>query len=201
MERADRDSDAGLDSYRREGPQAHHRGRTEMNNDALVAALGMDAVAAVNGYRNAVRAEATRRGLCLISEPLSDVVAVVPGACLIVDPIDIRLAFVWTRGSELAGRTLAWNPEHGWAMSHRRASGPLCYYAEPGAGPLDLVPTPPQVVDWGVGEPEGSSLPPAGVDLDEDPEAIRRLLGFLDRHSDFSTVEAFLPAPPRTSRS
>ena len=77
-----------------------------MNNDALVAALGMDAVAAVNGYRHSVRAEATRRGLCLRSEPLSDVVAVSPGVCMIIDPIDIRLAFVHTRGSALTGRTL-----------------------------------------------------------------------------------------------
>jgi hypothetical protein len=172
-----------------------------MNNDALVAALGMDAVAAVQGYRNAVRAEATHRGLCLISEPLSDVVAVPPSACMIVDPIDIRLTFVHTRGSDLAGRTLTWNPEHGWGMSHRLASGPLCFYAEPAAAPLDLVPTPPQVLDWAVGEADGSSRPPTGVDLDDDPEAIHRLLGFLDRHTGFSTIEAFLPTPPRTRRS
>jgi hypothetical protein len=201
MEGATPGGDDGLDSYPREAPQAHHRGRNEMNNDALVAALGMDAVAAVNGYRHAVRDEATRRGLCLISEPLSDVVAVSPGGCVIVDPIDIRLAFVRTRGNGLAGRTLTWNPEHGWAMSHRRASGPLCFLAGPGAGPLDLVPTPPQVLDWAVGELEGSSLPATAVDLDDDPEAIHRLLGFLDRHSDFSTIEAFLPTPPRTGRS
>jgi hypothetical protein len=171
-----------------------------MNNDALVAALGMDAVAAVHGYRLAVCAEATQRGLCLISQPLSDVVAVSPGTCVIVDPIDIRLAFMRTRGSDLTGRTLAWNPEHGWAMSHRTASGPLCFYARPRAEPLDLVPTPPQVLDWAVGELHGSGVPPARVDLDEDPEAIRRLLGFLDRRSAFSTVEAYVPAPPRAGR-
>jgi hypothetical protein len=34
-----------------------------MNNDALVAALGMDAVAAVHGYRLHVISEAERRGL------------------------------------------------------------------------------------------------------------------------------------------
>jgi hypothetical protein len=40
----------------------------------------------------------------------------------------------------------------------------------------------------------------ARVDLDEDPDAIRRLLGFLDRRSAFSTVEAFVPTPPRAGR-
>jgi hypothetical protein len=85
-------------------------------------------------------------------------------------------------------------------MSHRTASGPLCFYARPRAEPLDLVPTPPQVLDWAVGELHGSGVPPARVDLDEDPEAIRRLLGFLDRRSAFSTVEAYVPAPPRAGR-
>ena len=172
-----------------------------MNNDALVAALGMDAVAAVHGYRLAVCAEASQRGLCLTSQPLSDVVAVSPGVCVIVDPIDIRLAFVHTRGSDLTGRTLTWNPEHGWAMSHRTAGGPLCFYARPRAEPLDLVPTPPQVLDWAVGELDGNGMPPARVDFDGDLEAIRRLLGFLDRRSAFSTVEAFAPTPPRAGRS
>ncbi len=172
-----------------------------MNNDALVAALGMDAVAAVHGYRLAVRAEAAERGLCLVSQPLSDVVAVSAGVSLIVDPIDIRLAFVHAGGSDLAGRTLTWNPEHGWATSRRGANGPLCFYAGPGASPLDLIPTPPQVLDWAVGGFDGHAAPAARVDLDEDPEAIRRLLGFLDRGCDFSTVDAFLPAPPRARRS
>jgi hypothetical protein len=172
-----------------------------MNNDALVAALGMDAVAAVQGYRLAVCDEAADRGLRLVSEPLSDVVAVAPGMCVIVDPIDIRLAFVRTRGSDLAGRTLSWNPEHGWAMSHRTASGPLSFYAGPGASPLDLIPTPPQVLDWAVAGLDGNGMPPPRVELDEDPEAIRRLLGFLDRRSGFSTVDAFAPVPPRAGRS
>ena len=196
------DSDADLDSYWQGSATSAPPGKeNEMNNDALVAALGMDAVAAVHGYRHAVRAEATHRGLCLISQPLSDVVAVSPGVCVIVDPIDIRLAFVHARGSNLTGRTLTWNPEHGWAMSHRTASGPLCFYAGPGAGSLDLVPTPPQVLDWAVGELDGNGMPPARVDLDDDPEAIRRLLGFLDQSSDFSGVEAFTPTPPRASQS
>jgi hypothetical protein len=41
-----------------------------MNNDALVAALGMDAVAAVHGYRLHVISEAERRGLRLINGAL-----------------------------------------------------------------------------------------------------------------------------------
>jgi hypothetical protein len=170
-----------------------------MNNDALVAALGMDAVAAVHGYRLAVCAEAAERGLFLISEPLSDV-AVAAGISVIVDPIDIRLAFAHQRGSALADRTLTWNPAHGWAMSHRTATGPLSFCAGPAAAPLDLVPTPPQVLDWAVGEPNGNRVPPKRVDLDDDPEAIRRLLGFLDRRSAFSIVGAFVPGPPRAGR-
>ena len=186
-----------------------------MNNDALVATLGMDAVVAVHGYRRAVCAEAEERGLCLISEPLSSVVAVSPGVCVVVDPIDIRLAFVCTRGRPgLAGRTLSWGPQHdwtmsyrtgsgpgtpswgpqhGWAMSYRTASGPLRFYAGPEASPLDLVPTAAQVLDWAVGEFHGSDATPAQVDLDEDPQAIQRLLSFLGEPGGSSPVEAFTP--------
>jgi hypothetical protein len=39
-----------------------------MNNHALIAALGPDAVDAVHGYRVAVLAEAERRWLCLAAE-------------------------------------------------------------------------------------------------------------------------------------
>jgi hypothetical protein len=171
-----------------------------MNNDALVAALGMDAVAAVHGYRLAVCAEAAERGLGLISRPLSEVV-VSPDVSVIIDPIDIRLAFVPSRGRRgLAGRTLTWGPEHGWAMSRRAANAPLSFYTGPGASPLDLVPTPPEVLDWAVGGFDGDGIPPIGVDIDDDPEAIHRLLGFVDLRSGFSTVEAFLPAPPRADR-
>ena len=49
-----------------------------VNNDALVAALGRDAVTAVACYRERVVAEAARQGLRLVGGPL-------------VDPIDIRL--------------------------------------------------------------------------------------------------------------
>lgn len=43
-----------------------------MSNDALVAALGLDAVAAVHGYRLAVLTEAERRGHHVVSRALSD---------------------------------------------------------------------------------------------------------------------------------
>ena len=64
-----------------------------MNNDAMVAALGADAVAAVHGYRLQVIAEAERRGLRLVSEALCGVVRLAADVCLVVDPIDIRLTF------------------------------------------------------------------------------------------------------------
>jgi hypothetical protein len=70
------------------------RGGT-VNSDALVAALGPDAVAAVHGYRLALLAEADRRGLRLVSEAPTDAVPGAAGRCVVVDPIDIRLAFVY----------------------------------------------------------------------------------------------------------
>ena len=73
-------------------------GRLEnVNNDALVAALGPDTVAAVHGYRLAVIREAERRGLTLVSESLSAVIQLSAG-CVVVDPVDIRLTFRATPG-------------------------------------------------------------------------------------------------------
>jgi hypothetical protein len=48
----------------------------------FVAALGLDAVAAVHGYRLAVLVEADSRGLRLISPALSDGVPVSSGVCV-----------------------------------------------------------------------------------------------------------------------
>ena len=59
------------------GPRCPGEGG-RVNNDALVAALGRDAVTAVTGYREQVVAEGARQGLRLVGRPL-------------VDPIDIRL--------------------------------------------------------------------------------------------------------------
>ncbi len=169
-----------------------------MNNDALVAALGLDAVAAVHGYRLAVLAEADRRDLRLVSDALS---GVMPGAgegCVVVDPIDIRLAFGYARGrAGLAGRTLTWAPAHGWSLSHRLASRALCYYATADSVPLDLVPAAAEVVDWAVGDAGGSAAPPAGIELDDDPEAIRRLLSYIDPRCPFPPAVAFAPITAR----
>jgi hypothetical protein len=35
-------------------------------------------------------------------------------------------------------------------------------------------------VDWATGEFDGPATPPVGIELDDDPEAIHRLLGYLD---------------------
>jgi hypothetical protein len=165
-----------------------------MNNDALVAALGLDAVAAVHGYRLGVLAEAERWGLHLVSEALSGVVSVSGGIRVVVDPVDIRLAFIYSRPRpDHAGTTLSWGPAHGWSLSHRAASAPLCFYAGPRAAPLDLVPTPPQVLDWATGDPLGTAAPPVGVELDDEPRAIHRLLAFIDPKRSFPILGAFAP--------
>ena len=124
-----------------------------MDNDALVAALGPDAVAAVHGYRLAVLAEAGRRGL----------------------------------------RT--WGPARGWSSSHRTASGPLRSYAGPAAAPSDLVPTPQQVLDWASTDVRGAAAPPVGVELDDDPVVIRRLLDFADPQEHLPATGGPVPAP------
>ncbi|MFC4941935.1 hypothetical protein [Pseudonocardia sp. GCM10023141] len=145
-----------------------------MNNDALVAALGMDAVAAVGGYRAQVMGEAGRRGLRLADDAL-------PG----LDPLDIRLSFRHCAGrGDLAGRTLRWSSAHGWSLSHLTANGTMSYYAGPQAGPLLLVPSASEVVDWALGACDGPATPPVGVDLDDDPRAIRRLIGCLSHRAE-----------------
>lgn len=151
-----------------------------MNNDALVAALGRDAAIAVRAYRLHVIREAERRGLRLVEEAVPDAAQGFAEART-VDPIDIRLTFLHCPGhAELAGRRLRWSPEHGWSLSHRAANAPLAYYAGPQATPLLLVPPAQDVVDWAIGEFDGPARPPVGVELDDDPEAIRRLLDPVD---------------------
>lgn len=151
-----------------------------MNNDAFAAALGRDAAAAVHCYRQHVIWEAQRRGPRLGSEALPDVGHVAADADS-VDPIDIRLAFLHCPGrADLAGRTLRWCPAHGWSSSHRTANAPLSYYAGTTPTPLLLVPPTPEVVDWATGEFDGPATPLVDVDLDDDAEAIHRLLGYGD---------------------
>lgn len=156
-----------------------------MNVYALVAALGMDAVAAVRGYRLQVISEAERRGLRLVSQASSDIAQpstdVQP-----VDSLDIRLTFRLTPGrADLAGRMLRWCPAQGWSLSSTGPHPPHRYYAGPHRSPLHLVPTAPELLEWATGDLDspaaGHSTPPRGVELDDDPEAIQRLLSFVDR--------------------
>jgi hypothetical protein len=136
-----------------------------VNNDALVAALGRDAVTAVACYRGLVVAEAARQGLRLVGGAL-------------VDPIDIRLRMApCHRRPWLAGRLLCWAPDTGWSVTHRTGA-PQAYYAGPSATPLSMVPTATEVVRWAAGAIDGPAAPPFGVELDDDPRAIQRLLAY-----------------------
>jgi hypothetical protein len=168
-----------------------------MNSYALVAALGMDAVAAVRGYRLQVISEAQRRGLSLVSEALSDVVQLPVGA-LLVDPINIRLIFSHIPDrADLAGRVLRWSPAHGWSSLRGGAYAPISYYAGSDATPLDLVPTAAEVMEWAIGDLgtpwTGGSRPPTGVELDDGPEAIHRLLSFMHPPGYARVDKAFSP--------
>ena len=162
-----------------------------MNNGALVVALGMNVAAAVNGYRAAVISEAARRGLRLVSGSLSDVAWTAAGVA-IVDPIDIRLTFRRGLGrADLDGWALQWSPEHGWSMCCPSTHLPVRYYAGPRAVPMHLVPRVADVLDWAISVLDSPSsrhnaLPPDGVDLDDDPAALRRLNDFYRPASPFA---------------
>jgi hypothetical protein len=106
-------------------------GEDQMNSYALVAALGMDAVAAVCGYRLQVISEAQRRGLSLVSEARSDVVQLPVGA-LLINPINIRLTFLYNPDRiDLAGRMLRWGPAQ--ADNHITRMGWTAITTEPPA--------------------------------------------------------------------
>jgi hypothetical protein len=169
-----------------------------VNNDALVAALGPDTVAAVHGYRLAVIGEAERRGLTLLSEPLSAVIQLSAG-CVVVDPVDIRLTFRAAPGLKLGRRALRWCPAEGWSIARNRLDPPARYFAGPGANPLQLVPTAEEVVDWACAQPNGSYEPPRGVGLDDDVAAIQRLLEFVDQQHPMSLYQAYLPGQVASS--
>jgi hypothetical protein len=147
-----------------------------VNNNALVAALGSDAVAAVHGYRLAVVEEGRVRGLTLRPARTG------PGS----DPIDIRLVFTGSPVAPLTGLVLTWGPERGWSTADGVADPSPRYLAGPLARPLDLVPTPAEVVHHVTGPGRGSKVPPLGVELDDDPAAIRRLLRFATARRDRS---------------
>lgn len=169
-----------------------------MNNYALMAALGSDAVAAVHGYRLQVISEAEQRGLRLVSETRSDGAQVSTDVRL-VDLLDIRLTFLDTPGrTDLAGRMLRWWPAQGWSLSCTGARPSFRYYAGLHAAPLHLVPTASEVLEWATGVLDGPtaghSAPPRGVELDDDPEAIQRLLSSVDRQHRVRAHELFSPA-------
>jgi hypothetical protein len=167
------------------------------SNDALVAALGLDAVAAVRGYRLQVISEAARRGLRLVTVSPSELVLASPDAHLVIDPIEIRLTILPSPGwDDLAGRMLSWNPAHGWAVCPSTARPPFAYYARAGNRPIDLVPTPALVLDWAMSGFPGRAVSPAGIELDSDPVAIQRLLGFVDPKYRTFLNEAFAHCAP-----
>jgi hypothetical protein len=160
-----------------------------MDNNALVAALGPNATAAVHGYRLQIISEAERRGLRL-ADQAAIIVARADGAGA-ADPIDICLTFGQTpTGGRLAGRILRWNPSHGWSLSPTVEHQPVSYYAGPAATPLQIVPKAAEVLDWATGKCNGSSTAPGGVELDADLEAIHRLLEFTDSHQQTPLPEA-----------
>lgn len=167
-----------------------------MDNDALVAALGSDAVAAVNGYRSRVVLEAGRRGVRLVSVPFPG-----PGrdstGTHVTDPIDVHLRVVHSPGfPSLTGRTLHWSPARGWSMSHHTASAPLNHFAGPGAAAILLVPPVLAVVDWALGDLHGRGGPPVDVELDDDPVAIYRLRGFVEAPTPPQEFASASPAGP-----
>jgi hypothetical protein len=165
-----------------------------MDTHALVAALGPDASAAVHGYRLDVMVEAGRRGLRLVDELVPDLGRLLTERSRL-DPLEICLTFLHCPGRpELAGRTLRWCPSHGWSSSHRVASAALSHFADSRASALDLVPTAAEILDWATSGFDGSSVPPTGVDLDDDPRAIRRLL----THADLPGSRADGPGDERT---
>jgi hypothetical protein len=61
----------------------------------------------------------------------------------------------------------------------------------PGASPLLLVPTAPEIVEWAIGACDGPATAPAGIELEDDPEAIRRLLSFIHPQRRLRASEAF----------
>lgn len=151
-----------------------------MNNNALVAALGSDAVAAVHGYRLEVVDEARLRGLTL--RPVAT------GAG--TDPIDVRLVFADGPAGALTGQMLTWSPDRGWSIARSVADAAPRYLAGPLARPVDLVPTPAEVLDRITGGRCGSTVPPLDVELDDDPAPIRRLLGFATKRRGGSHVDS-----------
>lgn len=162
-----------------------------MDNNALLAALGMDAVTAVRGYRAAVMSEAARRGLLLTGASFSSRVRARD-----IDPLDIRLTVRDADRADLVGDVLGWSAASGWWLRRPRARSRARFFAGPDASPLHLVPTPPEVVDWTTTGFTGSADPPRGIDLEDDPTALHRLIAFMDDHRRLHAARA-IRTPPR----
>jgi len=149
--------------------------------------------------------EAERRELYLASETGADLAQPCTDIHL-VDLIDIRLAFLHSPGGDdLASRMLSWSPAHGWSLSGTGAYPPLRYYAGLHAAPLHLVPTASEVLDWATrvldGPVEGHSAQPRGVELDDDPKAIQRLLSFADPQGRGWAHELLSPTAPQLAHT
>ena len=157
-----------------------------MDSNALMAALGMDAVAAVRGYRAAVVGEAARRGLRLVHHSHW-------GAAHArrADPLVIRLTVHGSGRADLAGRELGWSAASGWWSRCPRARDRARFYAGPADSALDLVPSPTDVVGWATAARDDDAtggLPPDGVDLEDDPAALHRLIEFTRPRSGLRTA-------------
>jgi hypothetical protein len=108
----------------------------------------------------------------------------------VTDPIDIRVNIIGPVDTELAGSTLAWSPSQGWSLTPP-AAVPR-FYAGPAAAPLDLIPLPAEVLDWATNGAVGDD-PPVGIELDDDPDALRRLLAFIGPRRRVPLFQGFAP--------
>jgi hypothetical protein len=61
---------------------------------------------------------------------------------------------------------------------------------------LYALPEPPHLLDWATDRRDGANTPPVGVDLDDDPAAICRLLAFIDPTRRVPLYDAFAPSSP-----
>ncbi|MDQ3579998.1 MAG: hypothetical protein M3443_20855 [Actinomycetota bacterium] len=128
-----------------------------MHSDALVAALGVETVAAVHGYRLDVIAEARRRRLSLVSEAPSDLAPPFDGDLRVSDTAHIRLIIL--EGPDGGGARLRWKPDTGWWLARPGANPDRNSYVPADALGFDLVPAAPALLDWVARELHGAQLP------------------------------------------
>ncbi|MBA3367355.1 MAG: hypothetical protein H0T99_01545 [Geodermatophilaceae bacterium] len=128
-----------------------------MHSDALVAALGVETVAAVHGYRLEVIAEARRRGLSLVSEAPSDLLSPFAGDFGLSDTADIRLIIL--EGPDGGGARLRWKPDTGWWLARPGANPDRNSYVPADALGFDLVPAASALLDWVARKLHGAHRP------------------------------------------